>query len=111
MGEPVDYGLLDELIADESLSLRECARRAGCSDWTARQRSRELTGDDRPMKAPRGRHYQRVGESQDEPTLTATEKAVVWSVVALVFIGLVALSWYARRKDLPPYYFGEGPTT
>ena len=103
MGEPVDYALLDELLADESLSLRECARRANCSDWTARQRARELTGDDRPMKTAR-RRSQRIGQSQDAPPLTTAEKAIAWTVAAAVVIGLGALGWYVRRNDLPPYY-------
>jgi hypothetical protein len=103
MGEPVDYALLDQLLADESLSLRECARRARCSDWTARQRSRELSGDGRPMKTPR--HYRRDEyQSQDIPPLTATEQAIMWSVIAAIVIGLTALGWYVRRNDFPPYF-------
>lgn len=108
MSEPVDYALLDELLADESLSLRECARRAGCSDWTARQRSREISGDDRPMKTPRA-NRQEERESQDVPPLTGTEQAVVWSVIAVIVIGIIALGWYSRRNDFPPYYPPEGP--
>ena len=108
MSEAVDYALLDELLADESLSLRECARRAGCSDWTARQRSRELSGDARPMKTPRHDRHEE-SESQDVPPLTGTEQAIVWAVITVIAIGIIALGWYARRNDFPRYYPPEDP--
>ena len=108
MSEPVDYALLDELLADESLSLRECARRAGCSDWTARQRSREISGDDRPMKTARFDRREQHS-SQDIPPLTGTEQAIMWSVIAVIVIGIIASSWYVRRNDFPPYYPPEEP--
>ena len=108
MSEPVDYALLDELLADESLSLRECARRACCSDWTARQRHREISGDDRPMKTARFDRHEEP-QSQDVPPLTGTEQAIVWSVIAVIVIGVIALGWYVRRNDFPPYYPPEEP--
>lgn len=108
MSEPVNYALLDELLADESLSLRECARRAGCSDWSARRRFRELSGDDREMKTPRiTRHSER--ESHDIRPLTGKEQAIMWTVIAVIAIGIIALGWYVRRNDFPPYYPPEGP--
>lgn len=108
--KPVDYALLDELLADESLSLKECARRAGCSDWSARRRYRELSGDDRAMKTPRVQRYADERESSEPPRpLTTTETAIAWSVVALIVIGVVALGWYVRRDDFPRFYPPEGP--
>ena len=108
MSEPVNYALLDDLLADESLSLRECARRAGCSDWSARRRYRELSGDDRAMKTRRLNRYEER-ESQDVPSFTGTEQAVVWSVIAVTFIGVIAFGWYVRRNDFPPYCPPEEP--
>jgi hypothetical protein len=55
------------------------------------------------MKTPRNRRVD-VSESQDCPPLTGTEQAIAWSVVALFVIGIVALGWYARRDDFPPYH-------
>jgi LPXTG-motif cell wall-anchored protein len=109
MSKPVNYALLDELLADDSLSLRECARRASCSDWSARQRYRELSGDDRAMKTPRLGRYNGLGESQDALPLTGAEKAIAWSIIALLVLGVAALSWYARRDDFAPYIPREGP--
>lgn len=101
----VDYALLDELLADESLSLRQCAQRAGCSDWTARQRYRELSGDDRPMKAPRHRTYRDERQDDDEARpLTPAEKVAAWGLFAIIVIGGVALGWHVWRSDVPPYY-------
>ena len=112
MSRPVDYALLDALLADESLSLRQCAERAGCSDWSARHRYRQLCGDDRPMKTPR---VQRHGAAQEngEPSepLSAAEAAIAWGVAALFFIGLIAWSWYSGRNTLPPYRAPEEPMT
>lgn len=104
----VNYALLDELLADESLSLRQCAERAGCSDWSARQRYRQLSGDDRPMKSSHRDTYVSRAESQDVQTLTGTEMAIAWSVAVLFFIGFVVVSWYANRSDSPPHNQPEG---
>jgi hypothetical protein len=109
MSKHVNYALLDELLADESLSLRQCAERAGCSDWSARQRYRQLSGDDRPMKTPAPDRYSEQRASQNDQPLTGAETAIAWSIAILFFVGLVALSWYARRDDFPPYYPPEGP--
>lgn len=109
MSKHVNYALLDELLADESLSLRQCAERAGCSDWSARQRYRRLCGDDRPMKAPARNHYQETHPSQDDQPLSATETAIAWGIAILFFVGLIALGWYVRRDDFPPHNQWEGP--
>ncbi len=109
MSKHVNYDLLDELLADESLSLRQCAERAGCSDWSARQRYRRLCGDDRPMKTPALDRYQASGASQDEQPLTGAETAIAWSTAILFFVGLIAVSWYVRRDDYPRRNKPEGP--
>jgi hypothetical protein len=110
MSKHVDYDLLDELLlADESLSLRQCAERAGCSDWSARQRYRRLSGDDRPMKTPALDRYPVQSASQDDQPLTGTETAIAWSIAILLFVGLIALSWYVRRDDYPRHNQPEGP--
>jgi hypothetical protein len=105
----VDYVLLDQLLADESLSFRECAERAGCSDWSARQRYRKLSGDDRPMKMPRAECYSSKRDNSETPPLTTTEKVIAGGIVALVLVGLVALGLYVRRDGFPPYDPAEGP--
>lgn len=109
MSKHVNYALLDELLADESLSLRQCAERAGCSDWTARQRYRRLCGDDRPMKTPVRDRYAEQRVSQVNQPLSGTETAIAWGIAILFFAGLVALSWYVHRDDFPPHNQWEGP--
>ena len=109
MSKHVNYDLLDDLLADESLSLRQCAERAGCSDWSARQRYRRLCGDDRPMKAPARDRYPEQRASQDDQPLTGAEAAIAWGIAILFFVGLVAVSWYVRRDDFPPHNQPEGP--
>lgn len=100
----VDYALLDELLADESLSFRQCAERAGCSDWSVRRRYRELSGDDRTMKTSRRRYYINERQTIEPPVpLTTTEAVTAWSVIALFVVGFIALGRYARRNDVPPY--------
>lgn len=109
--KPVDHALVEQLLADETLSYKEIARRASCSDFSVRTIARKLSGDDRPMKTPRVDRYADPAESQDVQPLTGAEMAIGWGVAVLFFIGLVALSWYARRDDFPPYYPREGPMT
>jgi hypothetical protein len=111
MGKPVNRALVEELLADESLSYKEIARQADCSDWSVRSIDRERSGGP-PMKTPRGPRPADESEFEEPPRpLTGAETAIAWSVAALFFIGLVALSWYARRDDFPPYYPPEGPMT
>lgn len=110
MSKPVNYELLDELLGDGTLPLRRCAELAGCSDWSARRRYRELTGDDRPMKHARTRHYENHAEDDISQPLTGTEKAIAWSVAAIIIVGIVALGWCVRRDDFPHYY-PEDPMT
>jgi hypothetical protein len=112
MSRPVDYALLDALLADESLSLRQCADRAGCSDWSARQRYRRLCGDDRPMKTPSVQRNAATPENSEPPeSLTAAEAVIAWGIAAAFFIGLIAWSRYSGRNGLPPYRPPEEPMT
>lgn len=107
--KPVDHALVEQLLADETLSYKEIARRAACSDFSVRTIARKLSGDDRPMKTPRARRYVDQPTGEDAPPLTGTEQAIGWGVAVLFFIGLVALSWYVRRDDFPRYDPPEGP--
>jgi hypothetical protein len=78
----VDRALVEELLADESLSYREIARRAGCSEWSVRRIDRDLADaadaepcNSGPLFAP------------DEPGY------VGWVVVGLVAIVVVVACW------------------
>lgn len=89
----VDRDLVERLLEDESLSYREIARRAGCSDWTIRNIARRLYGDPTPMKRPRSR------SSSEEASGTAG-----WGVLfgmAALFGGLI---WFASRRAPPPQF-------
>ena len=111
MSKPVNRALVEELLADESLSYKEIARQADCSDWSVRSIDRERSGGP-PMKTSRGpRHVDASEFEEPSRPLTGAEMAIGWGVAVLFFIGLVALSWYARRDDFPPYYPREGPMT
>ena len=46
----IDRELVARLLENETLSYREIAREAGCSDWSVRAIARNLAGDSRPMK-------------------------------------------------------------
>ena len=107
----VNHALVAELLADESLSYKEIARQASCSDFSVRTIARKLSGDDRPMKTPRIKSDNDGRESEQPRALTTTEVLVAWSVVALFLIGVAALSCYVRRDDFPPLYPPEGPMT
>jgi hypothetical protein len=105
----VDRAFVEELLADETLPYREVARRAGCSDWSVRSIDRQRSGGP-PMKTPRSRRQVKESQYDENPQpLTGTEKTIAWSVVALIIVGVIALSRYARRDDFPPYYPPEEP--
>jgi len=107
----VDRAFVQELLADETLSYKEIARRADCSDWSVRSIDRKRNGGP-PMKASRARH-DCAESTPEEPSrpLTGADKAIAWSVIGLIVVGVFALSRYARRDDLLPYYPWEGPMT
>jgi hypothetical protein len=80
----VDRNLVTNLLQDGSLSYREIARRASCSDWSVRAIAREIdagysggTTDD---------------ATPDEP-LTPLEWLVFGGIVILVFGGICFVAW------------------
>jgi hypothetical protein len=105
----VNHALVEQLLADEPLSYKEIARRASCSDFSVRTIARKVSGDDRPMKTPRTKNDRDARDLEEPRALTTTETLVAWSVVALLLIGVAALSCYVTRHDFPPYYPPEGP--
>jgi hypothetical protein len=64
MSKPVNRALVEELLADESLSYKEIARQADCSDWSVRSIDRERSGGP-PMKTPRGPRHVDESESKN----------------------------------------------
>jgi hypothetical protein len=95
-GRRVDRDLVEELLNDESLSFREIARQADCSDWTVRSIARDVAGDDRPMK----HHAPRVGDE-------APASVAVWPIVASVVAVFAGVIWLVLRR--PP--LDGGPMT
>ena len=80
----VDHALVERLLRDETLSYREIAGRAQCSDFSVRAIARDLGTND----------------SEDEPpfeTLTLPEWGVAAVVIVLIFGGI----WLFARR-LPP---------
>jgi Helix-turn-helix domain of transposase family ISL3 len=88
-----DHERIVELLRDETRSFRSIARELGVSDWTVRRVARELDGDPRPMKRPRGD----PPESPDEPL-----GAMGWLVFAGFIAALVLLIWFIPRWMPPP---------
>jgi hypothetical protein len=102
----VDYETVDRLIEDETLSLNEISRLAGCSSWSVRKRARELAGDPTPMKQPRA-SARAPNESEGEG---------IGIVGCLIFgaigIGIIVLIVYGARHNpgnWPQQYPTEGP--
>ena len=76
------------------------ARQAGCSDWTVRSIARKLSGDPRPLKAPRVQRRRdddyRGGDSEEPLGIAG------WGIVgaiAAVFFGAI---WWSARRVSPP---------
>jgi len=90
---PVDRGLVERLLCDETLSYREIARQAGCSDWTVRSIARDIAGDDRPMK---------LAACVDDQV---PSDVAVWPIVASVAAVFGGLIWLVLRR--PP--LDDGP--
>jgi hypothetical protein len=82
-GRRVDHALVEELLRDGSLSFRQIAQRAGCSDWSVRSISRSITGDGRAMK--------RAAQGSDAEPLGVTGCLVLLGLAAL-FGGAIWLS-------------------
>ncbi len=89
MSASVDRTLVEQLLQDQNLSYRECARRASCSEWTVRKIARDLAGDARPMKHARS-------ADEDEPT-----GFVAWLTFAGIIAAIVGAIWLATRR-VPP---------
>jgi len=82
---PVDRELVMRLLQDDSLSFREIARRANCSDWSVRSIARDLDGNG-------------SSDSATSEPLTLSGCAVGIGVAILIFGGLWLV---ARRRPLP----------
>lgn len=89
----VDRGRIEELLQDESRSLRDIAREVGCSDWTVRSVARKLRGDLRPMKHARNASYR----NDTEPASLAGCAIGIGLLAALA-----AVIWYGVRGPPPP---------
>ncbi len=88
----VDRERIEEMLQDESRSLRDIAREVGCSDWTVRSIARHLRGDLRPMK--RAHH----GSPRDQESAGFAGWAIGIGLVAAVG----AVLWYATHGPAPP---------
>ena len=77
MSVPVDRDLVAHLLQDETLSFREIARRAGCSDWSVRSIARSLEP-----------YY----EGSAEP-MTPGQWVVVGGIFALVLGAMCFAAW------------------
>lgn len=90
---PQDRSRIEELLQDESLSFRAIAREVGYSDFTIRQVSRELAGDERPMKRSR-----REREAAPNESLGFTG----WAILAGIGGFLIGAFWLFGRGMPPP---------
>lgn len=89
----LDRALIASLLQDESLSFREIARRADCSDWSVRAVARELVGDNRPMKnasAPKN-------SCNNEPQAKAG-----WAAIGIFLSVFAGATWLASRAVSSP---------
>ena len=82
MKAAVDRALVLRLLLDESLSYREIARRANCSDWSVRSIAREVDAD----------RFTDLAEPC-EP-LTATQWWIVAGIGVLVVSGVCFVAWH-----------------
>jgi len=83
---PVDRELVERLLQDESLSFREIARRAKCSDWSVRSIASQLDSDN-------------SGDTTPTEPLAPTEWWIFAGIVALIFGGLCFASWRTQPPD------------
>lgn len=86
MRRSVDRELVERLLQDESLSYREIARRADCSDFSVRAISREL-----------GASYSGDSTNVESEPFTAGDWWICISIMAAIFGGI----WLAARY-FPP---------
>jgi hypothetical protein len=83
MNGSIDRELIMRLLADPSLSYREIARRANCSDWSVRSIARQLDSQETE------------NDKISEP-LTAFEWCAVFGFGAFVIGGLAFAAWRQR---------------
>lgn len=85
MRPAVNRPLVAGLLEDTTLSYREIARRADCSDWSVRAIARELDGDEHGCGPP------------EEP-LTARD----WAICAGILVLFLGGMWFVARQLPPP---------
>lgn len=82
----VNRPLVIELLGDESISYREIARRANCSDWSVRTIAREVA------------ESQSIKHPEREP-LTPAEWWTGVGIALLLFGGLCFAAWHSPRPS------------
>lgn len=87
----VDRERVAQLLQDESLSFREIARRAHCSDFSVRSIARELASD-----------YPADDDTMQSEPLTATEWWIFGGIVALIVGGVCFAAWRMPPLDGGP---------
>jgi hypothetical protein len=80
----VNRVLVEELLRDDSLSFREIARRAKCSDWSVRSIASQLSGD-------------HSSDTASTEPLTLSGCAVGIGIAVLILGGL----WFVARQPPP----------
>lgn len=93
MKNSVDHSLVEHLLENETLSYREIAKRANCSDWSVRAIDRKLANDSRPMKRDR---YEREDDGGESLAIAG------WLVLAGIVIALILALWMGMRGIQPP---------
>lgn len=83
MSVSVDRDLVAHLLQDETLSFREIARRANCSDWSVRSIARSLEPDD---------------EGSSEP-LTPGQWGILAGIVAVLIGAMCFAAWRMPPLD------------
>jgi hypothetical protein len=91
MRRSVDRAYVAELLQDESLSFREVARRAHCSDFSVRAIARELASD-----------YSADDETVESGPLTATEWWIFAGIATLIFGSVCFAAWRMPPLDGGP---------
>jgi hypothetical protein len=81
----VDHALIGHLLQDETLSYREIARRAQCSDFSVRAIAHALSVTD---------------SGDDPPTEPLTLRE--WSIGAVVMVLIFGGIWLLARRLPPP---------
>jgi hypothetical protein len=79
----VDRALVAHLLLDQSLSYREVARRANCSDWSVRSIAAQLDDEGGAIAA-------------ETATLSGKEWCAFLGITALVLVGFSYIAWRTR---------------